>query len=133
MKTHSLFIDKFIQLFFMSKYIQLNHETEIEGVTISYGHFSNAGNFMGFCVEKSNTHPPLHIYKAQLKIFGWDQRPELPFYALGRWKEIANRPGEFRFTALSIWKSKEDCDEALKLAGNLDQEIIDEIEQKKEI
>lgn len=132
MKTRSLFNDRFIQLLIMSNYIKLNHETEIEGVTISHGHFSNAGNFMGFCVEKGNNHPPIHIYKAQLKIFGWEESPELLFYALGRWKEIANKPGEFRFTALSIWKSKEDCDKALKLDEDLNQEILDAIEQKKE-
>lgn len=115
----------------MSKYIRLHHETEIEGVTISHGHFSKAGNFMGFCVEKPTEHPPLHIYKAQLQKFGWEEGPELPFYALGRWKEISNKPGEFRFTALSIWKSKNDCDEAVKLSLNLDNEINDYIEQRK--
>jgi mRNA degradation ribonuclease J1/J2 len=37
----------------MSRHIKLNHETDIEGVTISHGHFSNAGNIEGFFVEKA--------------------------------------------------------------------------------
>jgi hypothetical protein len=115
----------------MSKYIEINHETEYELLTISHGHFSDAGNFMGFCVEKPSEHPPLHIYKAQLKFYGWESKPQLPFFALGKWKEIANKPGIFRFTALSIWKSKEDCENALKLDEELDYLVNKTIEKKK--
>jgi hypothetical protein len=115
----------------MSKYIEINHETEYELLTISNGHFSNAGNFMGFCVEKISEHPPLHVYKAQLKTYGWENEPQLPFFALGKWKEIANKPGKYRFTALSIWKSKEDCENALKLDAELENLVIEAIEKKK--
>ena len=115
----------------MLNYIEINHETDYELLTISHGHFSDAGNFMGFCVEKPSEHPPLHIYKAQLKFFGWESKPQLPFFALGKWKEIANKPGKYRFTALSIWKSKEDCEEALKLDEELDELVNEAIEKKK--
>lgn len=115
----------------MSKYIEINHETEFELLTISHGHFSNAGNFMGFCVEKQLNHPPLHVYKAQLVNFGWEKEPKLPFFALGKWKEIANKPSKYRFTALSIWKSKKDCEKALDLDKELDQLIITHIENIK--
>ena len=115
----------------MSKYLEISHETEHELLTISHGHFSDAGNFMGFCIEKPSEHPPLHIYKAQLKTFGWEKEPHLPFFALGKWKEIANKPGNYRFTALSIWKLKEDFEKALKLDEDLDNLVKDAIEKKK--
>jgi hypothetical protein len=37
----------------MSGHIKLNHETDIEGVTISHGHFSNAANIVGICIAKA--------------------------------------------------------------------------------
>jgi hypothetical protein len=115
----------------MSQYIKFNHETEFELLTISHGRFSSAGNFMGVCLEKPIEYPPLHVYNAQLKFFGWERKPQLPFFAIGKWKEIANKPGEFRFTALSIWKSKEDCEKALKLDKELDHLVYEAIEKKK--
>ena len=115
----------------MEGYIKNNFETEIEGLTITHGHFSEAGNFLGVCIEKASNHPPLHVYKAQMAIFGWEKEPELPFFALGKWKQIANKEGEFRFTALSIWKSKEDCEKALLEQETLDKEIREAIEQRK--
>ena len=115
----------------MLRYIELNHETESELLTISHGHFSNAGNFMGFCDGKPSNHPPLHVYMAQLKFFDWQNKPQLPFFALGKWKEITNKPGKYRFTALSIWKSKEDCEKALKLDDELNDLVYEALEKKK--
>ena len=108
----------------MNKF-KINHETEIEGITITHGHFSKNGNYMGICIEKDYNHPPIHVYKKQLEIFGWENDPVLPFYALGKWKEIKNKLGEYRFTALSIWKEKTDCEKALKEQDDLENEIGD--------
>ena len=109
----------------------MNFEKEFEVLTITNGHFSEAGNFMGLCIEKLPNHAPLHIFKAQLKTFGWENAPNLPFFALGKWKEIRNKPGNYRFTALSIWKSKEDCEKALKSDYDLNNLVKDAIEKKK--
>jgi hypothetical protein len=89
----------------------MNQETELEELTIIQGKFSQAGNFLGICLEKEHFHAPLHIYKAQMQTLGWNMEldnVELPFFALGRWKEIANKPGEFRFTAQKIYKTYEE-------------------------
>ena len=80
---------------------------------------------MGICIEKAENHPPLHVHKKQLERYGWEHDPELPFYALGKWKEIKNKTGEFRFTALSIWKEKAECEKALKEQEELDNDIND--------
>lgn len=89
----------------------MNQETELEELTIIHGKFSQAGNFLGICLEKERAHAPLHIYKAQMQTLGWNMEldnVELPFFALGRYKEIANKPGEFRFTAQKIYKTHEE-------------------------
>lgn len=88
----------------------MNIETELEELTIIHGKFSQAGNYLGICLEKDSSHAPLHIYKAQMKTLGWNMEldnVELPFFALGRWKAIANKPGEFRFTAQKIFRNME--------------------------
>ncbi len=115
----------------MKAYININYKTEYEGLTITHGHYSDDGNYLGVCIEKASNHPPLHVYKAQMATYGWENEPELPFFALGKWKEIANKPGEFRFTALSIWKEKEDCEKAMAEQDSLDKEIEEAIEKKK--
>ncbi len=89
----------------------MNQETELEELTIIHGKFSQAGNFLGICLEKERNHAPLHIYKAQMQTLGWNMEldnVELPFIALGRWKVIANKPGKFRFTAQKIFRNKEE-------------------------
>jgi hypothetical protein len=89
----------------------MNQETELEELTIIHGKFSQAGNYLGICQEKDGAHAPLHIYKAQMQTLGWNMEldnVELPFFAIGRWKEIANKPGEFRFTAQKINKTYEE-------------------------
>jgi hypothetical protein len=89
----------------------MNQETELEELTIIHGKFSQVGNYLGICQEKEVSHTPLHIYKAQMQTLGWNMEldnVELPFFALGRWKEIANKPGEFRFTAQKIFRNKEE-------------------------
>ena len=37
----------------MTRHITFNHETDIKGINITHMHFSNAGNIMGFCLEKA--------------------------------------------------------------------------------
>ena len=98
----------------------------LEELNIVGGKFSDAGNYLGICLEKGFGHAPLHIYKAQLENFGWSKEldnVELPFFAIGRWQEVANRPGSSRFTASRIYKKKEDFKKLQKLHSELEEEI----------
>ena len=99
---------------------------DLEELNIIGGKFSDAGNYLGICQEKGAGHAPLHIYKAQLENFGWSKElnnVELPFFAFGRWQEVANKPGSSRFTARIIYKKKEDFEKLQKLQAELDEEI----------
>ncbi len=91
-------------------------EENLEVLTIVAGRFSAAGNYLGICKEKENGHDPLHIYKAQMETLGWSKaldNVELPFAALGRWQEVANRPGNNRFTASVIYKTIEELNHGI--------------------
>ncbi len=93
-------------------------EENLEILTIVAGRFSTAGNFLGICKEKENGHDPLHIYKAQMETLGWSKEldnVEFPFAGLGRWQEVANRPGNTRFTAITIFN---DMDELMEILQN---------------
>lgn len=86
-------------------------EENLEVLTIVAGRFSVAGNYLGICKEKENGHDPLHIYMAQMETLGWSKELDnvvLPFAALGRWQEVANRPGNIRFTATAIFINMEE-------------------------
>lgn len=88
----------------------------LEILSIVAGRFSAAGNYLGICKEKENGHDPLHIYKAQMASLGWSKELDnvmVPFAALGRWQEVANCPGNIRFTATAIFKNEEECERAL--------------------
>lgn len=87
---------------------------EYDELTIIAGKFSEAGNYLGICAEKDAYHPPLHIYKKQLETKGWEHQIKLPFFAIGSWVEIKNKPGELRFTAKAIFTNKEEYELAVK-------------------
>lgn len=98
----------------------------LEILTIVAGRFSTAGNYLGICNEKGNGHDPLHIYKAQMETLGWSKElgnVEFPFAALGRWKEVANRPGSMRFTATRVCQSMYELKKSLQDAVNLQNQI----------
>lgn len=89
----------------------------LEILSIVAGRFSAAGNYLGICKEKENGHDPLHIYKAQMETLGWSKdldNVELPFAALGKWQEVANRPGNIRFTATVVCKSSDEVNKILQ-------------------
>lgn len=89
----------------------------LEILSIVAGRFSAAGNYLGICKEKENGHDPLHIYKAQMETLGWSKEldnVEFPFAALGRWQEVANRPGNNRFTATRVCQSMDELNKNLK-------------------
>jgi hypothetical protein len=101
-------------------------EENLEILTIVAGRFSTAGNFLGICKEKENGHDPLHIYKAQMETLGWSKEldnVEFPFAALGRWQEVANRPGSMRFTATRVCKSMDELKMSLENAVSLQNQI----------
>lgn len=94
----------------------LQLDSTLEILTIVDGRFSEAGNYLGICQEKVNGHDHLHIYKAQMASLGWSKEldnVELPFAALGRWQEVANRPGNNRFTASVIYKTIEELNHGI--------------------
>ena len=98
----------------------------LEILTIVAGRFSAAGNYLGICKEKENGHDPLHIYKAQMAYLDWTidlDNVELPFAALGRWQEVANRPGNIRFTATAIFKTMGELNRILQIEVNLQNQI----------
>ncbi len=100
----------------------------LEILTIVAGRFSAAGNYLGICKEKKNGHDPLHIYMAQMAFLGWTKdldNVELPFVALGRWQEVANRPGNIRFTATRVCKSMDELNMSLQNEVNLQNQIND--------
>ncbi len=101
-------------------------EENLEVLTIVAGRFSAAGNYLGICKEKENGHVPLHIYMAQMETLGWSKELDnvvLPFAALGRWQEVANRPGNIRFTATRICNSMDELLMSLQNAVNLQNQI----------
>lgn len=103
-------------------------EENLEVLTIVAGRFSAAGNYLGICKEKENGHDPLHIYKAQMETLGWSMEldsVELPFAALGRWQEVANRPGNIRFTATCVCKSMDELILNLQNEVKLQNQIND--------
>ncbi len=87
---------------------------DYEELTIIGGRFSDAGNFLGICAEKTSDHAPLHIHKKQLLSKGFGNQIELPFFAIGRWNEIKNKPGQIRFTAQAIFRNRGEYEAAVK-------------------
>jgi hypothetical protein len=101
-------------------------EENLDVLTIVAGRFSAAGNYLGICKEKENGHDPLHIYKAQMETLGCSKEldnVELPFAALGRWQEVANRPGNIRFTATAIFKTIGELNRTLQIDVDLQNQI----------
>jgi hypothetical protein len=92
---------------------------DYEELTIIGGRFSDAGNFLGICAEKPSDHAPLHIFKEQMLSKGFGNQLELPFFAIGGWKEIVNKPGQIRFTAQAIFSNKDEYIQALNEENSL--------------